>query len=329
MAPPFLHRRVLAAAALASPALLPRPARAAATLVLASGYPEGNFQTRTLRWFAEEVRSRTGGEVEVAVHSNGSLVRLPEIKRAVQGGQIPMGEILLGNHGNEDPIFEADSVPFLAVGFEEARRLYAVQRPMLDARLARQGATLLHSVAWPGNGVFSRRELASLSDMAGMKFRAYNALTARLAEHWRAQPVNVQVPELPQAFMTGVAEVMVAASAVVVNAKGWDFGRFFYDLRAFNPRNAVIVNSRVLRGLPGPHQAAIRAAARDAELRGWQAAEEEERRNLGIMAENGIRVVEPTDAMRREMAEAGRAMIDAWAARAGADGAALRPAIGR
>ena len=109
----------------------------------------------------------------------------------------------------------------------------------------------------------------------------------------------------------------------------WDFGRFFYDLRAFNPRNAVIVNSRVLRGLPGPHQAAIRAAARDAELRGWQAAEEEERRNLGIMAENGIRVVEPTDAMRREMADAGRAMIDAWAARAGADGAALRQAMGR
>lgn len=86
-------RRGLMTAALAAPALSPplRGARAAATLVLASGYPEGNFQTRTLRWFAEEVRARTGGEVEIAVHSNGSLVRLPEIKRAVQGGQISMG----------------------------------------------------------------------------------------------------------------------------------------------------------------------------------------------------------------------------------------------
>ena len=122
---------------------------------------------------------------------------------------------------------------------------------------------------------------------------------------------------------------MVAASAVVVNARGWDFGRFIYDLRAFNPRNAVIVNGRALRGLPEPHQAAVRSVAQEAELRGWQAAEEDERRNLGIMAENGIRVVEPTEAMRREMAEAGRAMIDAWTARAGPDGAALRQAMGR
>ena len=113
------------------------------------------------------------------------------------------------------------------------------------------------------------------------------------------------------------------------SARGWDFGRFFYDLRAFNPRNALIANGRALRGLPEPYQAAVRAAARDAELRGWQAAEEEERRNLGIMAENGIRVVEPTEAMRREMADAEQAMIDAWTARAGADGAVLRQAMGR
>jgi hypothetical protein len=54
--------------------------------------------------------------------------------------------------------------------------------------------------------------------------------------HRRAQPVNVQVLELPQAFLTGVAEVMVAASAAAVaNARGGEFGRFFHGLRAFDP----------------------------------------------------------------------------------------------
>lgn len=257
------------------------------------------------------------------------LVRLPEIKRAVQGGQVQLGDILLGNYGNEDAIFEADSVPFLATGFGEARRLYEVQRPMLEARLARQGATLLYSVVWPGNGVFSRRELGSLADMAGMKFRAYNALTARLAKHWRAQPVNVQVPELAQAFMTGVADVMVASSPIVVNTRGWDYGRFFYDVRAFNPRNAVIAGTRTMRALSEAQVSVIRAVAGEAEARGWELAAEEERQNLGVMAENGIRVIDPSPAMRTEMAAAAAAMITPWAERAGADGTVLRQAMGR
>jgi TRAP-type C4-dicarboxylate transport system substrate-binding protein len=315
---------------LAAPFLLGlRPARAATALTLAAGYPETNFQTRTLRWFAEQVRTRTDGAVEITVHSNGSLLALPAIKRAVQAGQVQMGDILLGNHGNEDAILEADSVPFLASGFAEARKLYAAQKPMLEARFARQGATLLYSVAWPGNGVFSRRELKSLAEMAGMKFRAYNALTARLAEYWKAQPVNVQVPELAQAFTTGVAEVMVAASAVVVNTRGWDFGRYFYDLRAFNPRNAVLMNSRAFRALPPAQQEVLRSAAAEAEARGWQASAEEEEANLGIMAENGMTVVQPDATMQAEMREAGQAMVTAWLERAGADGEALRRAMGR
>jgi TRAP-type C4-dicarboxylate transport system substrate-binding protein len=304
-------------------------AQAQTPLVLASGYPEGNYHTRTLRAFAEAARERSRGALDITVHSNGSLVALPAIKRAVQSGQVQLGEILLGNYGNEDALFEADSVPFLARGFEEARRLYDAQRPMLERRLERQSLVLLYSVVWPGNGVFSRRELGALRDMAGMKFRAYNALTARLAEHWRAQPVTVQVPELAQAFATGVAEVMVASSPVIVNTRGWDYGRYFYDLRAFNPRNAVIANARAWRALPEAHRTALLGAAAEAEARGWQAAAEDEARNLALMAEHGIRVVEPGPEMRHEMEATAAAMADAWSERAGPDGVALRRAMNR
>jgi TRAP-type C4-dicarboxylate transport system substrate-binding protein len=329
---PAISRRAALSGAAALPALALHGRRAAAQqsqLMLASGYPDGNYHTRTLRLFAERVQALTGGALAITIHSNGSLVRLPEIKRAVQTGQVQLGEVLLGNYGNEDAIFEADSVPFLARGFEEARKLYAAQKPMLERRFERQGLVMLYSVVWPGNGVFSRREISGLGDIAGMKFRAYNALTARLAEHWRAQPVNVQVPELAQAFATGIAEVMVASSPVVVNSRGWDFGRAFYDLRAFNPRNAVLVGTRTWRALPEAQRSAIQQAAAEAEARGWELAAQDERQNLVLMAQNGIKVVEPDAAMQQEMAEAAGAMIGPWAQRAGQDGLALREAMGR
>lgn len=325
---PMTRRRFGAAAAAIACAAIPS-ARAQSAMVLASGYPEQNYHTRTLRWFADEVRRRTGGAAEITIHSNGSLLRLPEIKRGVQTGQIQLGEILLGNHGNEDAIFEADSVPFLARGFEEARKLYDAQRPMLEQRFGRQNMLLLYSVVWPGNGVFSRRPLERLADMAGMRFRAYNALTAKLAEQLGAHPVTVQVPELAMAFTTGVAEVMVASSPVVVNTRGWDFGRYYYDVRAFNPRNAVVANARAFRALPEAQREAILAAAAEAERRGWEAAVEDEARNLGLLAENGMEVVRPGPEMVREMEAVGEALISGWAERAGPDGAALRRAVGR
>lgn len=323
-----VRRRALLLGALAAPALV-RGAAAQTQLILASGYPDGNFHTRTLRVFAERVTALTNGAVAITIHANASLIRLPEIRRAVQANQVQIGEVLLGNHGNEDAIFEADSVPFLATGYAEARRLYEAQRPMLEARLTRQNQTLLYSVAWPSNGIFSRRELTRLADLAGMKLRIYNALTQRFAEQFRAAPVIVQVPDLPQAFATGIAEAMITSTPVVVNTKAWEFGRFWVDLNAFNPRNGVIMNLRTFRGLPEAQQVAIRQAAAEAEARGWQISEAEDRQNHLTMAENGIRIAQVTPEMQAEARAAADALIGPWAERAGADGAALRRAMGR
>src|SRR3954468_20895665 len=106
---------------------------------LPAGYAENNFHTQNLRWFADEVKKATKGDVEITVHSNASLFKLPEIKRAVQGGQAPIGEILLSNHGNEDALYEADMIPFLAAGFDRSWKLYTIQKPMVHGHLGKHG----------------------------------------------------------------------------------------------------------------------------------------------------------------------------------------------
>jgi TRAP-type transport system periplasmic protein len=287
---------------------------------LPAGYAENNFHTQNLRWFADEVKKATKGDVEIQVHANASLYKLPEIKRAVQGGQVPIGEILLSNHGNEDALFEADMIPFLAAGFDKSWKLYTVQKPFLQDRLGKQGMRMLYSVAWPGNGIFSKTPMDSLAAFKGAKFRAYNRITARFAEELGAQPTTIQAAELAQAFTMNMATVMIASPQIGVDTKAWEFLTSFYDTNAMHPRNAVIVNEREFGKLSKENQDAILKVSAQAEARGWDLARAAAKGSTDALAKNGLKVYEPSPAMRADFERVGQKLIDEWSKRAGPDG---------
>lgn len=301
----------------------------AATWNLPSGYNENNYHSKNLVWFADQVREATGGEIDIVVHPGASLVKLPEIKRAVQSGQVPIGEVLLANAGNEDAFFEADMVPFLARGLDESKALYSAQRAMLEERFERQGLKMLYSVCWPGNGIFAKEELDALAQMDGMKFRAYNAITARVAEKFGAQPVTIQVPELAQAFITGLADIMLTGAPILVATSGGDYGKVFYNFNAFHPRNAVIVNMRQWQSLPQETRDAIEEVAARSEERGWDLCRQDQEQSLKTIAEQGITVVEPSPEMMAEFEAVAQELIAEWEERAGPDGTTLKSALGK
>jgi TRAP-type C4-dicarboxylate transport system substrate-binding protein len=287
---------------------------------LPAGYAENNFHTQNLRWFADEVKKATRGDVEITVHSNASLYKLPEIKRAVQGGQVPIGEILLSNHGNEDALYEADMIPFLAAGFDRSWKLYTIQKPMLQERLGRQGMRMLYSVAWPGNGIFSKAPMDSLASFKGAKFRAYNRITARFAEELGAQPTTIQAAELAQAFTMNMATMMIASPQIGVDTKAWEFLSSFYDTNAMHPRNAVIVNEREFARLSPENQQAVLKAAAQAEARGWDLARAAAKQSTDALAKNGLKVYEPSVPMKADFERVSQVLVQEWSKRAGPDG---------
>lgn len=294
---------------------------------LPAGYADANFQTQNLRWFAEEVKKATNGELEIIVHANASLFKLPDIKRAVQTGQVPIGEILVSLYGNEDALFEADMIPFMAAGFDNSQKLYAVQKPMLEKKLSAQGMRLLYSVGWPGNGIFSKTPMDSLDAFKGAKFRAYNAVTSRLAEELGAQPTTVQVPELSQAFMTGIATTMIASPQIGVDTKAWEFLTTFYDYNAMHPKNAVLINERSFKRLSPEIQAAVLKVGAQAEKRGWDLARQAATSAVDSLSKNGIKVVKPNAQMQADFERVADKIIEDWAKRAGDDGAKIRSAM--
>lgn len=287
---------------------------------LPTAYPATNFHTENLQQFVTDVERASGGKLKIALHPNASLFKAPEIKRAVQGGQVQAGEILLVNFENEDPMYGIDGIPFLATSYDASFKLYKASRKAIEDRLAKQGIKLLYTVPWPPQGIFTNRTLNSGADMKGLKWRAYSPATSKIAELVGAQPVTVQAAEVSQALATGVIDSMMTSGATGLDSKTYETIKKFYDTQAWIPKNAVIVNQKAFDALDKPTQAAVLKAAADAEARGWKVSADKNAWYLDQLKAKGMTIVVPSDQLVADLRKVGNYMLAEWQRKAGDDG---------
>ena len=299
------------------------PAMAQTKWDLAAAYPASNFHSENMAQLVADMDKTTGGVFKITLHANASLFKAPEIKRAVQGGQAQMGEILLANFQNEWPIFGADGLPFLATSFAESKKLYQAQKPLLEKKLAEQGMLLLYAVPWPPQGLYTKKPIESAADLKGIKWRAYSPATARIAELVGAQPVTVQAAEFSQALATGVVESTMTSGATGVDSKLYEHLKYYYDLQAWLPKNAVVVNRKAFDGLNKGSQEALLKAGMDAETRGWAAAEKVNADTLAKLKANGMQVLPPSPQLKADLSKVGDTMLKEWLEKAGPEGKAV------
>lgn len=286
-------------------------------------YADGNFHTKNVREFVGEVAKSSGGKLQITVHSGGALIKMPEIKRAVQTGQVPIGEILVSVLANENAVFAFDSNPFLANSYAKDAKLWTVAKPFVAQRLDAQGMTLLYSVPWPPQGVYTKKDLNSLADLKGTKFRTYSPTTSRFAELVGAIPTTVQVPEVPQAFKTGLVDAMITSGATGVDTQAWDYLSHYYDTQAMLPHNIVFVSKAAFGALDAATQKAVLTAAAAAEARGRATSEAENEGYKKTMASKGIKILQPSAKLTAEFEAIGKQMTEEWVKKAGADGEAI------
>jgi len=296
---------------------------------LPAAYPATNFHSVNMAEFAADVDKATGGKFKITVHAGASLFKAPEIKRAVQGGQAQMGEILLANFANEWPIYAADGMPFLADSYDEAMKLYKAQKPMMEKKLGEQGMMLLYAVPWPPQGIYVHKPLNSAADLKGVKWRAYSPATARIAELVGAQPVTVQAAELSAALATGVVQSYMSSGSTGVDSKTYEHLKYWYDTQAWLPKNAVIVNKGAFDALDAPSKAALLKAGADAEVRGWAASQKTNTESLDKLKAGGMQIVAPSPQLKADMKKVGDTMLKEWLEKAGPEGKQLIDAFSK
>ena len=296
---------------------------------LPTGYGANSFQTQNVQQFATDVDQLTGGKLKITLHPGGSLYKANEIKRAVQTGQVPAAEFILSGAANENPLFGVDSIPFLATGYADAKRLYQAAKPAQDKLLASQGVKVLFTVPWPGQSLYSLKPINAPADFAGTKMRAYNPATTRIAQLLKAQPVTIQLAELGQALATGGVQNFLTSSASGVESKLHEKVKYFYPVSAWLPRNATVVSQKAFDALDKTTQDALLKAAATAESRGWAVSEQKDSEFVKELVAKGMKVAAPSDALRKELMAIGETMTADWLKTAGTEGKAVVDAFNK
>jgi TRAP-type C4-dicarboxylate transport system substrate-binding protein len=315
--------KILSLATLAFAACVPVAAPAQTVWKLASGYSEQAFQTVNLKQFAQDVAAATGGRLTIEVHANNTLYKLGEIPGKVESGAIPAGETIMSNLAAEIPVAGADSVPFIVGSYDDARRLWKSQRPVLDAELAKKGLVGLYAVAWPPQGLYSVRPIKVASDLKGSKMRTYNAATQRIAEQLGARPVDVMMTDLSKAMAAGRVESMITSGTTGIDSHAWEQLKYFYDIHAWYPKNIVLVNQAAYAALDAKTQQGLRSAAEAAETRGWRMSQAAEAASLTELAAHGMHLDTVDFEFRNEMRRYGERFSVEWVRATGQDASAI------
>ena len=298
-------------------------AQAAEKWDMPMAYSASNFHSAVGAEFAKCITTGTSGDISVTTHPTGSLFKGGDIKRAIQTGQAQIGERLLSGHQNENALFGFDSVPFLASSFDDSAKLWEAAKEPMTKLLDEQNLVLLYSVPWPPQGLYFKKEVNSVADMKGIKFRSYNNATARLAELTGMLPVSVEAAEISQAFATGVAEAMVSSGSTGYDRKVWESLTHFYEVDAWLPRNYVMVNKDVWGKTSEANQNVIKGCAQMAEYAGnWRAKEYTGFTMAGLKA-GGMTVGPAGEKLVGELKEIGKTMTAEWLKASGDQGQAI------
>ncbi|SMX50372.1 TRAP transporter substrate-binding protein [Maliponia aquimaris] len=286
-------------------------------------YAASNYHSEFGVVFADKVRDYTGGSIDITVHPGGSLFGGGDIKRAIQTGQVPIGERLMSSHANEDPLFAWDNLPFIASSYADNEKLWQAAKGAVGEALEGQNLVTLYTCPWPGQGFYFNKEVNGSADTQGVKFRSYNAATATIAEKLGMIPVQVEAAELSQALATGVAEAFISSGSTGYDRKVWEHLSHYYKVNAWLPRNYVMVNKGVWDGLDADTQAAIQKAADETGAACAAKSEELADWYHDQLAENGMSVTEASPEFVAELKEIGSGMLNDWLAQTGDAGQAI------
>ena len=226
--------------------------------------------------------------------------------------------------GKEDPLLEVDSQPFLATSYSDAMKLYKASKPGIIKGLEEKGLVFLYAVPWPAQGLYSKKEINSVADLKGLKFRAYNSATIRIAELTGMAPTKIEAAEISQAFSTGAVESMITSPTTGKNSKIWENGvKYFYDIAAWFPKNMVIVHRGAWNKLDSATQELVMKEAAVAERKGWDLSKKGNVADKKALADAGMQVGKVNTELQKHFQEVGAAMAEEWKKKAGSRGASV------
>ncbi|MCI0500086.1 MAG: TRAP transporter substrate-binding protein DctP [Planctomycetales bacterium] len=226
------------------------PSEAAIKLSYSIFFPPTHIQCKTAETWAEEIKKRTNGKVEITLYPGGTLTKAPQVYEGVVNGVSDIGMSCFAYTPGQFPLLEGLDLP---LGYPTGTAATQIANEMIakynPAEIANVHLLYVHA---HGPGLLaSKKPVAKLEDLKGLKVRT-TGLSTKIVECLGGAPVGMSQPETYEALSKGVVD---ATLCPIETLKGWKQGEvisYVTDSTCIGYTTAmfVVMNSKKWEALP-------------------------------------------------------------------------------
>ena len=248
--------------------------------------------------FAEEVKEKTGGRIEIRLQGGGALGGDREVIEGVQLGTVDMTVVSTSIVVNFDPSFAIFDIPFLFRDFDHAQAVLDGQigQQILD-ELPQKG---LVGLAFGGMGfrqlTNNERPVKTAADSEGLKIRTQqNDMHIAVWRELGVLPTPMAIPEVYTALQQGVVDGQENPVGAIINNRFGEVQKYLSMTdHAFTPL-VLLVSPSVYDGLSDEDKAVFKEAAKNAMARNRKEVEAVLTSGIDTLKSQGMTVVTDVD----------------------------------
>ncbi|WP_324716127.1 DctP family TRAP transporter solute-binding subunit [Carboxydochorda subterranea] len=315
-------------------ALLSPAAADAAAAALKAEYRLTHNTADTTTWhkgavrFAELVRERTGGKVNIRVYPNAILTGGDQMRQADMAARGVIDFVLTStlNITPLIPQFAVVSLPYLFNGYADVDRAFSGPAgKRLDEIMARYG---LVNLAWGENGfrelTNSVRPIRTPADLKGLKIRVAVPIQVDILNALGANAIQMQWGEVYTALQQKVIDGQEnPIGAVIIPQRVYEVQKYMTVWHYSYDALFLAVGKPTWDSFPPDIQQVIRQAAKEAMQYQVEISRQDTASGVDFLRKQGMEVYEPTPAEIQPFRDAAKPAFDKWAARVGPDLVAL------
>ncbi len=225
------------------------------TIKIGSANEPDHYHTLAGNKFAEIVKAKSNGDIQVDHFPAQQLGTEPEMISLTQGGTMQMFIVSPGNLGNFVKDFQVMLCPYIWRDYAHLQKTMEgpIGKEMGDKLLASNGVKMLDSLWINGPRHLTTKSLpvTKPDDLKGVKIRAPQApIYLAAVKSLGANPVPVDFAELYMALQQGVAEGQENALGTIDSKKYYEVQKFVMLTGHIYQSQIVGINAKFFNSLP-------------------------------------------------------------------------------
>ncbi|MGI9331561.1 MAG: TRAP transporter substrate-binding protein [Gammaproteobacteria bacterium] len=241
------------------------------------------------RLFADRVKEKSGGQIVITNHFGGSLgYKSRDHWSAVEDGAVPIASTYTGVFSGIDPIFQLQSLPFVATDPKEAKALLDAMRPWLEQAFAKGGQKYLLGAPWTPVGIWAKKEITDAEGLRNLKIRSYDKTGTLTLKNAGAAAIQLSWADVVPALSTGTIEAVLTSDEGGLSAKFYEYMDHFHHVGFTMGTNMIHVSQAAFDALSPEQQKVVLDAAAEVEGEAWANINGRIELNIKRLNENGV-----------------------------------------